>query len=87
METYVREGTRYYAAAWIENVEGLGSNALHNLTYDQAVAYYNAQRSTRMPVDVDEYPTGSGVRYALIWVDNRDRLGWRLKLGISDGRG
>jgi CubicO group peptidase (beta-lactamase class C family) len=83
-ETYVDQGTRYIAALWIENIENLGYDSLYNLTYDQAVTYYNAQRSTRMPVDVDEYTTGAGVRYALIWVDNRDRLGWRLHFGISD---
>jgi CubicO group peptidase (beta-lactamase class C family) len=84
LEPYLLGGTRYYGAVWVQNVEGLGGDDQHNLTYDEAVSYYQAQRSTRLPVDVDAYPTSAGVRYALIWLDNPGHLGWRLHLSLSD---
>jgi hypothetical protein len=83
VETYVRDGTFTYAALWVENLEGLTWDAKHNLTYDQAVAYYNDQRRTRLPIDVDVYRYGTGVRYALIWLDNAGGLAWRLHLDQS----
>ena len=83
METYVRDGTRYYAAAWVQNVEGLGTDAQHNLTYDEAVTYFTQQRERRLPVDVDAYPTSAGVRYALIWLDNPTHITWNLHLSLT----
>ncbi|HZN71013.1 MAG TPA: serine hydrolase [Micromonosporaceae bacterium] len=64
-------------------MEGLGGDDRHGLTYDEAVAYYEAQRVRRLPVDVDAYPTADGVRYALIWLDNSEGVDWRLHLSLS----
>jgi hypothetical protein len=86
VETYVRDGTFTYAALWVENLEGLTWDAQHNLTYDQAVDYYDEQRRERLPIDVDAYPYGGGVRYALIWLDNPGDLAWRLHLDLSAGQ-
>jgi hypothetical protein len=86
VEVYERDGVRTWAALWVENLEGLGGSARHDLTYDQAVAYYDEQRRTRLPVDVDVYPFGNGVRYAMIWLDNPGGLGWRMHLDQSDAQ-
>ena len=83
VETFTRDGARAYAALWVEDLEGLTAVAKHDLTYDQAVAYYDEQRRTRLPVDVDVYPYGTGVRYAMIWLDNPGGLAWRLHLDQS----
>ncbi|ROO60763.1 CubicO group peptidase (beta-lactamase class C family) [Micromonospora sp. Llam0] len=82
-ETYVEGSARYYAAAWVRNVEGYGWSMKYNLTAAEFTAYYTEQRRTRMPVDVDIYPTGAGTRYALVWVDNAENLDWRLLGGIT----
>ncbi|MFY1650552.1 serine hydrolase [Solwaraspora sp. WMMB762] len=82
-ETYVEGSARYYAAAWVRNVEGYGWSMKYNLTAAEFTAYYTEQRRTRLPVDVDIYPTGAGTRYALVWVDNAENLDWRLLGGIT----
>ncbi|WP_162907936.1 serine hydrolase [Allorhizocola rhizosphaerae] len=82
-ETYVKANTRYVAGLWVNNNEGLGWSHLWGLTYAQAVDYYEEQRQRRLPVDVDAYTTGSGIRYALIWADNPTNLAWRLHLDLS----
>jgi hypothetical protein len=86
VETFTRDGARAYAALWVENVEGLTAVERHDLTYDQAVAYYEEQRRTRLPVDVDVYPYGTGIRYGLIWLDNPAGLSWRLHLDQSSAQ-
>jgi hypothetical protein len=40
VETYLLDGARRYAAVWVENLEKLGTDARHDLTYEQAVAYH-----------------------------------------------
>lgn len=82
LEPYLRDGVQYYGAVWVSNVENLGGGDRHDMTYDQAVAYYESQRSRRLPVDVDSYATPAGVRYALIWLDNPNHLDWRLHLSL-----
>ncbi len=83
VEVFVRDGVRSYAALWVQNLEGLTVSARHDLTYDEAVDYYEEQRRTRMPVDVDVYPGELGVRYAMVWLDNPGDLAWRLYLDQS----
>ncbi|MDG4765778.1 serine hydrolase [Solwaraspora sp. WMMD406] len=82
-ETYVQDDVRYYAAAWVRNVEGYGWSMKYNLTGDEYLAYYKEQRRTRLPVDVDIYPTGAGTRYSVTWVDNAENLAWKLLAGIT----
>ena len=85
LETYVLDGARHYAAAWVQNVEGLTGDDHHDLTYAQFVDYYEDQkRLGRMPVDFDAYQTPAGTRYALIWIDNPEHLGWRLHGDLSE---
>lgn len=85
LEIYVLDGARHYAAAWVQNVEGLTWDRDHDLTYAEFVDYYDRQkRLGRMPVDFDAYQTAAGTRYALIWIDNKENLGWRLHGDISE---
>lgn len=70
-ETYVLGGTRYYAGVWVQNVEHLGWASYRNLTSAQFSEKFRQQKADgRMPVDVDSYNTGAGMRYAAAWVDN-----------------
>ncbi|GIH03755.1 hypothetical protein Rhe02_18220 [Rhizocola hellebori] len=85
-ETYVRAGVRYNAALWVKNIEGFGWSHLWGLTYDQAVTYYEEQRQTRLPVDVDAYLSGANIRYSLTWADNGTNLDWRLHLDLSSSQ-
>jgi len=79
-ELYTLNGQRHYAAAWVQNVEGLGWHTRHDLTYAQFQDYFREQQTARrMPIDFDMYRVSDGtVRYGLIWLDNPEDLGWRL---------
>jgi CubicO group peptidase (beta-lactamase class C family) len=79
-ELYSLDGVRHYAAAWVQNVEGLGWHTKHDLTYAQLQSYFREQQEARrMPIDFDMYRASDGtVRYGLIWLDNPENLGWRL---------
>jgi CubicO group peptidase (beta-lactamase class C family) len=84
LEVYVLDGARHYAAAWVQNVEGLSWDGRHDLTHAQFVDHYEEQkRLGRMPVDFDAYRTAAGTRYATIWVDNTANLDWRLRGDLS----
>lgn len=85
LEIFTSGGARHYAAAWVRNVEGVGWEDGHDLTYQEFVSYYGEQkREGRMPVDFDAYPTAGGTRYALIWIDNREDLDWHLHGDLSE---
>ncbi|GIJ74270.1 serine hydrolase [Virgisporangium ochraceum] len=84
LEVYDLGGVRHYAAAWVEDVEGLAGPDAHDLTYDQLLAAEAEQRRLgRRPVDFDAYPTPAGTRYAVVWVDNPQALTWRLDGDLS----
>ena len=83
-ETYVLGGVRNYAAVWVENKEHLGSSARHDLTSEEFTAYFNDQRALgRMPLDVEQYATPAGWRFAAVWVDNAEHLRWELYRGLT----
>jgi CubicO group peptidase (beta-lactamase class C family) len=85
LEIFQLQGVRHYAAAWVANVEGIGWDDDHDLTYQEFVAYFGEQkREGRMPVDFDAYQTPVGTRYALIWIDNEENLGWYLHGDLSE---
>ncbi|MET7402935.1 hypothetical protein ABZS66_56590 [Dactylosporangium sp. NPDC005572] len=87
VEVYLnRDGVRTFAALWVENLEGYGWTAAHDLTGAQAQDLYEAQRRDRLPIDVDRYTVGGAVRYAMIWLDNPGGLAWRLHLDQSSAQ-
>ncbi|WP_216205332.1 serine hydrolase [Amycolatopsis aidingensis] len=77
-ESYLLDGVRRYAAVFVANTEGYGWASKRNMTTAQAHDFYLDQRATRMPVDVDSYGTPDAPRFALAWVDNAEKLDWRL---------
>jgi CubicO group peptidase (beta-lactamase class C family) len=84
-ESYVRDGERQYAGHWVENVEGLGWASVFGLTKDEFDNHFKRNRGSRMmPIDIDVYPTGSGDRYAVVWVDNPQNLDWKLHSTLTD---
>ncbi len=85
-ETYLRAGTQYNAALWVKNVDGISFSHKWGLTLAQATTYYEEQRSTRLPIDVDAYATSAGIRYSLIWAGNGSNLAWRLHLALTSAQ-
>jgi CubicO group peptidase (beta-lactamase class C family) len=83
-ETYVRDGERLYAGVWIENREQLGWASYRNVTsaeFSEKFAHYRDRGY--LPVDVDTYRVGAGLRYAAVWVENSEDLAWRLLRGLT----
>jgi CubicO group peptidase (beta-lactamase class C family) len=84
-ETYIANGVRYWAAAWIENVEQYrwsGYWAADRSTLDARVA--QLRRDGYLPLQIDAYRTDSGLRYSALWIENADGRDWRL---VRDVRG
>ena len=83
-ESYVVGGKRLFAGVWIENREHLGFASYRGVDSAAFSAKFDHYRDLGlMPVDVDVYPTGDGLRYAAVWVENSEHLGWKLKRGLT----
>ena len=86
-ETYVAGGTRLFAGVWIENREHLGFASYRGVDSAAFSAKFDHYRDLGlMPVDVDVYPTPDGLRYAAVWVENLEHLGWKLKRGLTSAQ-
>ncbi|GEM_PF-421063 len=76
-EAYTLGGTRYYAGIWVENREGLAWASFRNLTSQEfSNKFQEYSKNGYIMVDVEGYPTSSGLRYAMIWVENTEGLAW-----------
>jgi CubicO group peptidase (beta-lactamase class C family) len=75
-EAYLLDGSRYYAGIWIENKEGYGWASFRNLTTEQFSEKFNEYKNDYIIIDVEAYPTGDGLRYAMVWVRNAANLDW-----------
>lgn len=83
-ESYRRDGTQRYAGHWVENREKLAWASVRNRTAAEFDAKADEfDRAGMMPIDVDGYDTGAGVRYASVWVGNPDKLTWDLRRGLT----
>ncbi|MGN9909155.1 serine hydrolase [Phytohabitans sp. LJ34] len=78
-EIYSVDGAGYFAAAWVQNVEGLTSFSWFGLTLAQLAAREQEQRrAERMPIDFDMYRDLGGIRYSVVFLDNPEGLDWHL---------
>jgi CubicO group peptidase (beta-lactamase class C family) len=77
VEGYQSGNAMRYAGIWVENREGLSWYSYRDLTASQYATHFDdkSARGYRL-VDMEAYVTPSGLRYAAIWYENRDRLGW-----------
>lgn len=67
--------------AWADKYteeKGLGWASLRNLTHEQYADRFDQYRNRGwMLIDVEAYPVGKDIRYAMVWRDNHDNRGWR----------
>ncbi len=83
-ESYTLNGNRYYAGIWVQNSENLAWASYRNLTSAQFSEKFAQFRDAGyLMVDVEGYSTGSGLRYAMIWVKNSENLGWAEYRNLS----
>jgi CubicO group peptidase (beta-lactamase class C family) len=81
-EVHTVSGTTYFGAIWIDNKEGLKWASFRKMTSDEFHAKYEEYKGNYMPVDVDAYDLNGQTRYSVIWVENKDNLGWAIKRNI-----
>ncbi|MEO1043504.1 MAG: serine hydrolase [Pseudomonadota bacterium] len=77
IETWGTGSRRRWAGIWVENRENLRWASNRGLTHEAYGAQF-AQRSQDgfKLVDMEAYRTSEGMRYAAIWVENRDNRPW-----------
>ena len=77
-ESYMLNGDRFYAGVWVENRENLGWASLRNLTSAEFSENFSTYSDAGyVIIDVEAYPTTDGLRYAMVWVENKENLDWR----------
>lgn len=87
VEVYQIGSQRRYAAVWVQNVEKLGSSMRHDLTGAAFGAWHDEQKAAgRLPLDVEQYRTPAGMRYAAVWVDNKEKLAWQLHRDLTSAQ-
>lgn len=70
---------QYYGAIWIENKENLDWQSFRRLSGQEFIAKYDQYKSGYLPIDVDAYTLDGQLRYAVIWVENRDKWVWAMQ--------
>lgn len=77
IESYRSGGKQRYAGIWVENREKYAWSSKRNMTAKQYGDYFKEMRGKGYRIiDMEAYETGNGLRYAAIWVSNRERLAW-----------
>ena len=77
VEGYLLDGQLRFAGIWIENVEGLAWSSIRNMTSAEYADYFELRRAEGLrPIDIEAYETGSGLRFAAIWIENVAGLAW-----------
>jgi CubicO group peptidase (beta-lactamase class C family) len=77
VEGYASGSGMRYAGIWVENREGLSWYSYRDLT-SSGFSEHFADKSSRgyRLVDIEAYDTPNGLRYAAIWYENVERIGW-----------
>lgn len=76
VESYLYNDTQYYSAIWLENVDNLDWLQTRNMTAESYADYFQQRQEYYRVADLEVYETANGLRYAAIWIENRNRRGW-----------
>lgn len=78
-------GQLYVSSVWQHNDDGRGWVSRSNLTDAQFDAYWREYTDAGMRlIDQDAYPVDGAIRYAGIWMQNSEGLGWASYQGQVD---
>lgn len=84
IEVYSTSNGLRYAGIWIENREGLRWSSRRGMTGERYGEYFQEQRAAGYRlIDMEVYDTPDGLRYAAIWVENRDNTRWLQTRGMT----
>lgn len=83
-EAYPHGNATRYAMVWTTNTDGRGWAAYRDMTSDRYGERWQEFRDRGWrPVDIEAYPTRNGLRYAGIWVENRERVRWASRRDMT----
>ncbi len=84
VDAYYKGNALRYSGIWIKNTENYKWASFRNLTDAQFKDRFKEYRKKGyMPIDVEGYVVGGKLRYAIIWVENRDKLQWAERRNMS----
>ncbi len=84
IESYRVGGSQRYAGIWIKNSENYSWSSKRNLTKAEFESYKTEQKNAGLKmIDLEMYETGSGIRYAAVWVKNVDNTDWKQEHGLT----
>lgn len=77
IETWTTGSGRRWAGIWVENREGLRWSSHRGLTHEAYGDLFDEKSDDGFRLlDMEAYQTGSGMRYAAIWIENKDNRPW-----------
>ena len=82
-ESYVWSGQRYYAGIWINNVEESEWHSGHHLTSTDFSDQVDQYKQGYLPIDFEAYAVGDSIRYANIWVENKEEIQWTQRRDLT----
>ena len=82
-ESYVWSGQRYYAGIWINNVEESEWHSGHHLTSTAFSDQVDQYKQDYLPIDFEAYAVGDSIRYANIWVENKEEIQWTQRRDLT----
>ena len=77
IESYFVNGIQKYSGIWVKNKENYDWSSKRNLTASEYSIYFQEQKHKGFRVvDIEAYQTSEGLRYAAIWVQNKENISW-----------
>ena len=88
VEAYLTKSNEMrYSMVWVENTENLDWREYRNLTTQQFSDKFNELKSDYRMIDVEGYKNSNGeMRYAGIWVENKNGRGWVELRNMTENR-
>lgn len=88
VEAYLTKANELrYSMVWVQNSEELGWAEHRNLTSAQFSDKFDQYKATHRMIDVEGYKNSSGeMRYAGIWVENKNGRGWAELRNMTENR-
>ncbi|MFK7800761.1 MAG: serine hydrolase [Anaerolineae bacterium] len=88
VEAYLtKDNELRYSMVWVQNSEDLDWSEYRNMTSAEFSDKFDAFKATHRMIDVEGYKNSSGeMRYAGIWVENKNGRGWAELRNMTENR-